>query len=105
VRSGARWQDCPPHYGPYSIVYNRFNRWSRQGIWTNIFYALTGSTRHGRDDVDRQHPHQSPSRRRRRKRGAFHHAIGRSRGGRTTKIHALTDDLGRPPSFLITPGN
>ena len=40
-----------------------------------------------------------------RKRGAFQHAIGRSRGGRTTKIHALTDDQGRPLSFLITPGN
>ena len=61
--------------------------------------------RHGGDHVDRQHAHQSPSLRRWRKRGAFHHAIGRSRGGRTTKIHALTDDRGRPLSFLITPGN
>jgi transposase len=31
-------------YGPYTTIYNRFNRWSRQGIWTGIFYALTGST-------------------------------------------------------------
>jgi transposase len=61
--------------------------------------------RHGWDDVDRQHAHQGASLGCRRKRGAFHHAIGRSRGGRTTKIHALTDDLGRPVSFLITPGN
>jgi transposase len=61
--------------------------------------------RHGRDDVDRQHAHQGSPLRFWRKRGAFHHAIGRSRGGRTTKIHALTDDLGRPLSFLITPGN
>src|ERR1700727_1732243 len=46
LRSGARWRDCPPDYGPYTTVYNRFNRWSRQGIWTDIFYfyALTGST-------------------------------------------------------------
>jgi transposase len=61
--------------------------------------------RHDRDDVDRQHAHQSAPLGRGRKRGAFRHAIGRSRGGRTTKIHALTDDLGRPLSFLITPGN
>jgi hypothetical protein len=60
---------------------------------------------HGRDHVDRQHAHQSPSPRRWRKRGAYYHAIGRSRGGRTTKIHALTDDLERPLSFLITVGN
>jgi transposase len=44
LRSGARWRDCPPEYGPYTTIYNRFNRWSRQGIWTEIFYTLTGST-------------------------------------------------------------
>src|SRR3546814_8887693 len=32
LRSGARWRDCPPSYGPYTTVYNRFNRWSRQGL-------------------------------------------------------------------------
>jgi transposase len=44
LRSGARWRDCPPEYGPYTTIYNRFNRWSRQGIWFEIFEALTGST-------------------------------------------------------------
>ena len=44
LRSGARWRDCPEAYGPYTTVYNRFNRWSRQGLWTEMFYALTGST-------------------------------------------------------------
>jgi transposase len=42
LRSGARWRDCPDVYGPYTTVYNRFNRWSRQGVWSEIFYALTG---------------------------------------------------------------
>jgi transposase len=41
----------------------------------------------------------------RRKRGAFDNAIGTSRGGRTTKIHALTDDLGRPRAVVLTAGN
>ena len=44
LHSGARWRDCPDAYGPYTTIYNRFNRWSRQGIWTEIFYTLTGST-------------------------------------------------------------
>jgi transposase len=44
LRSGARWRDCPPEYGPYTTVYNRFNRWSRQGIWLGIFEALTGES-------------------------------------------------------------
>lgn len=44
LRSGARWWDCPPEYGPYTTVYNRFNRWSRQGIWLGMFEALTGES-------------------------------------------------------------
>ena len=39
-----------------------------------------------------------------RKRGAHLQAIGRSRGGRTTKIHAVVDESGRPIAFEITPG-
>lgn len=42
LRSGARWRDCPPEFGPYTTVYNRFNRWSRQGLWLRMFEALTG---------------------------------------------------------------
>ncbi len=41
---------------------------------------------------------------RRWKRGAHLQAIGRSRGGRTTKIHAVVDSQGRPLAFEITPG-
>jgi transposase len=44
LRSGARWRNCPPEYGPYTTIYNRFNRWSRQGIWLAMFKAVTGST-------------------------------------------------------------
>ena len=32
-------------------------------------------------------------------------AIGRSRGGRTTKIHVITDSEGRLFRFILTPGN
>lgn len=42
LRIGAPWRDCPAKYGPYTTIYNRFNRWSRQGIWLGIFEALTG---------------------------------------------------------------
>lgn len=43
-KSGARWRDRPPGFGPYTTVYNRFNRWSRQGFWLQSFEALTGHT-------------------------------------------------------------
>src|SRR5947208_5329449 len=48
LRSGARWRDCPPDYGPYTTIYNRFNRWSKRGHWQAIFEALA---RCGKDGV------------------------------------------------------
>jgi transposase len=42
LRCGCRWCDCPSEYGRYTTVCNRFNRWSRKGIWQNIYAALTG---------------------------------------------------------------
>ena len=44
LKTGARWRDCPAEYGPYTTIYNRFNRWSKQGVWQDVFYALTGSS-------------------------------------------------------------
>ena len=54
---------------------------------------------------DRQQLRQGAPVFRRRKRGARVQAIGISRGGRTTKIHALVDVLGRPLRLALTPGN
>ncbi len=39
-----------------------------------------------------------------RKRGGAGSALGRSRGGLSTKIHLLTDEAGLPVAFRITPG-
>lgn len=53
---------------------------------------------------DRQFSRESTPLCLRRKRGERRQAIGRSRGGRTTKIHALTDTACRPIAFLLTGG-
>src|SRR5260370_4001200 len=37
LRTGMPWRDLPERYGPYTTAYNRFNRWSRRGIWKRIF--------------------------------------------------------------------
>lgn len=42
LRTGARWRDCPAAYGPYTTIYNRYHRWSQQGVWFDVFQALTG---------------------------------------------------------------
>jgi transposase len=54
---------------------------------------------------NRQHLHQGAAFGVRRKRGCSDQAIGRSRGGWTTKSHALTDVVGRPFALMLTAGN
>jgi len=41
LKCGGRWADCPSDYGPATTVYNRWNRWSRRGVWSRILSALT----------------------------------------------------------------
>ena len=41
LKCERRWQDCPSDYGPPTTVYNRWNRWSRRGVWGRILTALT----------------------------------------------------------------
>jgi transposase len=41
LRTGMPWRDCPSEYGPYTTIYNRFNRWSARGIWQSLYAALT----------------------------------------------------------------
>ena len=40
LREGCRWRALPPDYGPYTTVFNRWNRWSQRGLWQGIFAAL-----------------------------------------------------------------
>ena len=40
IRYGLQWKDTPHEYGPYKTLYNRFVRWSRMGIFNNIFAEL-----------------------------------------------------------------
>jgi transposase len=41
LQSGMRWQDCPEEYGPSMAIYNRWHRWSQQGVWQRMFNELS----------------------------------------------------------------
>src|SRR5215216_6797848 len=50
-------------------------------------------------------PQSPPDKRRGSKKGDSNEAIGRSRGGLTTKIHAIVDALGNPLAVSLTGGD
>jgi transposase len=65
-----------------------------------------GRRRRRRVRDDRQHGRARPPAQRRgaQKSRGTGEAIGRSRGGLSTKIHALVDALGNPTGFALSPG-
>src|SRR3954454_21521015 len=40
LKSGSRWVDAPPEYGPRKTLYNRYVRWAAKGVWGDLFRAL-----------------------------------------------------------------
>ena len=40
LKSGGRWIDAPPEYGPKKTIYNRYVRWAAKGVWVDLFHAL-----------------------------------------------------------------
>ena len=104
LKSGGRWADAPEIYGPRKTLYNRFVRWAAKGVWIDIFHALSaagGPPAQVLIDSSAVKAHRYASG---GKGGSAPKLIGRSRGGRTTKIHALTDTACRPIAFLLTGG-
>jgi transposase len=102
LRSGAPWRDLPESYGPPTTCYNRFVRWRQAGVWDRIMNAL--STAHDAavqmidTSVVRVHQHGVSI-----AGGAKQH-MGRSRGGLTSKIHAVVDANGLPVHLGLTRG-
>ena len=41
LQSGMRRRDCPEESGPPTTIYNRWHRWSQQGLWQRMFKELS----------------------------------------------------------------
>jgi transposase len=102
LRSGAPWRDLPAAFGPYTTCYNRFVRWRRAGVWGCIINALAAAHDATVQMIDtsiacvRQHGACIIRNRRQ--------SMGRSRGGLTSKIHAVVDSNGLPVRLALSPG-
>jgi len=102
LRSGAPWRDLPDNFGPYTTCYNRFVRWRCAAIWAKIMNALADAHDAAVQMIDtsiiRVHQHGACISQNRRQ------SMGRSRGGLTSKIHAVVDANGLPVRVALTPG-
>ena len=116
LRTGIPWADLPKEFGKFKTVYNRFRRWVRSGIWQRIFEALIERLlKAGEIDFElwcvdgtviRAHRVASgaPKGGLSCEENAEKQALGRSRGGYSTKLHFLTDGHGIPLGVTATAG-
>ncbi|UGT67827.1 IS5 family transposase [Nocardia gipuzkoensis] len=122
VRVGSPWRDVPAHYAPWQTVYGLFRRWQRTGIWALILKMLQAAADAAGaivwdvsvdSTITRAHRHAAGARRH----GAAQveppggvdtepgdHALGRSRGGWTTKTHLATEQGRKVLSIVLTAG-
>ena len=102
LRSGAPWRDLPQTFGPYTTCYNRFVRWRRADVWSRIMNALAATHDAAVQMIDttivRVHQHAACIASNKRQ------SMGRSRGGLTSKIHAVVDRRGLPVGLALTTG-
>ena len=102
LRTGIAWEDLPATFGEAQTVYRRFRRWACKGIWDELF--IEGIPTDALETAMLDSTACKAQRFASGARGGGKEDLGRSRGGLTTKIHALVDGLGRPLCFLLTPG-
>ena len=55
LKRGLQWRDALAEYGPHKTLYNRFIRWSRLGIFDNIFKALSSQDTPEQLQIDATH--------------------------------------------------
>ena len=102
IRTGVPWRDLPDYFGQWSAIFRRFNLWSQKGIIEIVFKSFVQEPDGEWEFIDgsivKAHQHSSGAS------STESQAIGKSRGGNSTKIHMAVDSYGLPIHFEITGG-
>ena len=110
MRTGAPWRDLPSRFGSWKTVSSRFYRWPRAGVWDTILAELhRQADTAGRLDwslhfvdsmVVRAHQHAAGA----KEADPPAEALGRSRGGFSTKLYLRSERGGKPLVVVLTAG-
>ena len=105
---GCKWRGLPARFGNWHTIYTRMNRWARAGVLDRVFAALQDEqiirikieALSLDSTIVKVHPDGTGAL---KKNGP--QAIGKSRGGWTTKIHMVAADARTAITFSLSPGH
>lgn len=102
LRNAGPWRDLPERFGPWSTIHGWHSRWAREGLWGRLMEVFARKVRGRVRLVDGTHVlvHQCAA----NPAGEADQAMGKTRGGRNTKLMALTDVQGRLMSAALVEG-
>ena len=103
--TGAQWNQLPERYGKWNSIYRFHLRWAKKGVFTKILkYVAEQNNEDSFAVMDASYVkvHQDAC--------YFplddeNQCFGKTKGGRNTKIHALTNGKGQALNFILTPVN
>ncbi|MQL49252.1 IS5 family transposase [Photorhabdus khanii] len=102
MRTGCPWRDLPPEFGKWNTVFRRFNEWAKKDIFNLIFKFLSEYSDTEWLFIDgsivQAHQHSAGAA------SKENESRGKSRGGRSTKIHLAVDSDGLPVHFELSGG-
>lgn len=100
------WNQLPEKYGKWNSVYRAFNRWSHSGFMTEILKAIEELEEEEQKlrALDGSHckAHQDACR---SPYDPLDQGLGKTKGGRNTKISAVVNSYGKAVNIAIVPGN
>jgi transposase len=113
VRTGSPWRDLPACYGPWATFYWLSTSWQRSGVWILIWRSLQTLARAQHrltwefsidSTIARAHLAAAGAGPCQIRGEPADHALGRSRGGWSTKLHLAVDNARYPLAALVTAG-
>jgi transposase len=104
MRTGSQWRELPFYYGKWRSVHKRFEQWCSKGIWSHLLEHFSQDSDNESHLIDASVIRAHSCAAGYGKNSQNTEALGRSKGGFTTKIHVVVDGLGQALRFSLTPG-
>lgn len=103
--SGAKWRYMPKEFGNWNSIYHIFRKWIELGVFEKILQSLVeNAKKYFLIEMDstfcKAHQHAAGARK-----ILGNQDIGISRGGKTTKIHALVNEHFQLVGISLSGGN